>query len=235
LKQFLNPTQQKNQNLQPNLSNKEINNDTKDAATAASAVLSIKRELALQAIRDLIIFIGDDPDRPGLVKTPERVIRAWEQDWGQGYSSKWIEEQKTSILNAQFSDGADGYSTMAIVRDIPFYSFCEHHLAQFSGKVNIGYIPQVQGTILGLSKLSRIVNLFSKRLQVQERLTTQIADFINDHIQPIGVGVVIVASHSCMTSRGVRVHGTDAVTSALRGEMLTKPEVRQEFLKLIKI
>lgn len=159
------------------------------------------------------------------------MIRAWENDLALGYNKKYVKEETDSILNGQFDDGAEEASELIAVKDIPFYSCCEHHMLIFTGRVSIGYIPN--GRILGLSKLVRIVNIYSRRLQVQERLTNQIADFIDKHCSPIGVGVVIRASHSCMEARGVSTHGTEAVTSALRGEMYTKPEVRNEFLKLV--
>lgn len=183
------------------------------------------------AIRTLIKYIGDDPDRPGLVDTPLRVIKAWKNDWGLGYDHNFIRVQKKSILGGQFDDGAESYDTMICVRKIAFTSHCEHHLAEFGGLVDIAYIPKTK--ILGLSKLVRVVNMFSKRLQVQERLTTQIANFIEEHCDPIGVGVIVRAKHSCMCSRGVRQSDTEAVTSALRGEIYEKPEVRDEFLRLV--
>jgi GTP cyclohydrolase IA len=191
------------------------------------------RQLALKAIRTLIAYIGDNPDRPGLKKTPERVIKAWEDDWGIGYNSFYESNQRNSILNAQFDDGAEQYDQMICVRSIRFHSHCEHHLAEFSGTVDIAYIPSKKGKILGLSKLVRIVEIYSKRLQVQERLTAQIADFIDNNCKPLGVGVVIKAKHGCMLSRGVRQSETIAVTSALRGEMIKKQEVRDEFLRLV--
>lgn len=188
------------------------------------------REDALEAVRTLISFIGDDPDREGLKKTPERVIKAWEEDWGLGYNQLYLTDRQNSIFLAQFEDGAEKYSEMVIVKDIRFVSHCEHHMAPFEGTIDIGYIPNKR--ILGLSKLVRIVELYSHRLQVQERLTNQIADFI-ELCKPIGVGVVVRATHGCMISRGVKQFETEAVTSALRGEMLTKPEVRDEFLRLV--
>jgi GTP cyclohydrolase I len=191
------------------------------------------REDALTAIQCLIAYIGDDPFRPGLRDTPERVIRAWETDWGVAYNKDYIAYQKKSILKGRFEDGAEKQSTMILVRSIRFVSHCEHHLAIFAGQAHVAYIPQETGPVLGLSKLVRVVDMFSKRLQIQERLTNQIADFINDECKPIGVGVLIEATHSCMTSRGVHQHDTEATTSALRGEMLDKPEVRDEFLRLV--
>lgn len=193
------------------------------------------RERALEAVKTLIAYIGDDPSRPGLLKTPERVIKAWEEDWGKGYNKKFIQEQTLSILGAEFTDGAENYDQMICERNIPFSSFCEHHLAAIRGVAHVAYIPsKTKCKILGLSKLTRIVNMFSRRLQVQERLTNQIADFIQIHCKPQGVGVVIKAEHDCMLSRGVKSHGTDAVTSALRGDFLTESAVRAEFLALTR-
>jgi GTP cyclohydrolase I len=185
----------------------------------------------IAAIRTLIRYIGDDPDRPGLIKTPERVLNAWRKEWGAGYSTTYVAEQMQSIINGQFDDGAENYNQMIAVQKIRFTSHCEHHLAEFSGNVSIAYIPERK--ILGLSKLVRVVNMFSKKLQVQERLTNNIADFIQEYCHPIGIGVVVKARHSCMMSRGVNQSETEATTSALRGEMLTKPEVRDEFLRLV--
>jgi len=192
------------------------------------------RKDAKQAIRTLLQYIGEDPDRPGLADTPERVIKAWENDWGSGYKSEFIEEQIASILNGRFRDGTERYNQMIAVRKIAFSSHCEHHLAEFSGTVDIAYIPGSGNPVLGLSKLVRIVNLYSRKLQIQERLTDEIADFIHKRCKAIGVGVVVRATHGCMLSRGVRQHETIAVTSALRGEMLKRPMVRDEFLRLVE-
>lgn len=191
-----------------------------------------RTQTALKCVRYLISFIGENPDREGLIKTPERFLNAWKNDWGRGYDKKWEVEQIKSILNGQFGDGAEDYDEMICVRGIDFHSKCEHHMADFNGICDIAYIPAKNGRILGLSKLPRIVELYARRLQVQERLTKQIAEFINKYCKPIGVGVVIKARHSCMCSRGVKQHGTEAITSKLFGEFLTEPEVRSEFLRL---
>lgn len=192
------------------------------------------RDEAIAAVRTLISYIGDDPDRPGLAKTPLRVIRAWEKDWGIGYDKRYIQGQVLSILGAEFDDGAENYNQMIAVKNIRFTSHCEHHMAEFSGTVDIAYIPNAsKPKILGLSKFVRIVDMFSRRLQVQERLTNQIADFLQLHCKPQGVGVVGRATHSCMCSRGVRQTDPVAVTSALRGDMISDPAVRDEFLRLV--
>lgn len=174
-------------------------------------------------IRRLLQFVGEDPKRGGLLETPHRVAKAWGH-WTSGYK-----KDPASILKV-FEDGADGCDEMVIVKDIPFYTHCEHHLAPFFGTATVAYIPD--GKIVGLSKISRIVDLFARRLQVQERLTNQIADALNTHLQPKGVGVVIRARHLCMESRGICQQGHHTITSALRGALKDKPETRAEFMAL---
>jgi GTP cyclohydrolase I len=180
---------------------------------------------AESAIRGLLIAIGEDPNRPGLAETPGRVARAWLEEWASGYGQDPADVMKV------FKDGAEGCDEMVMVRDIPFESHCEHHMARISGMAHIGYIPN--GKILGLSKLVRVTNIYARRLQVQERATNQIAEALWTHLRPLGVGVVIRASHGCMEARGVRVHGSTTVTSALRGAFKDEPEVRAEFLSLV--
>lgn len=187
----------------------------------------------MKAVRTLISYIGDDPDRSGLKDTPERFLKAWINEWGLSYHPEYLVGQKQSIMKAQFDDHQD-YNQMICVRDISFVSHCEHHLAPFYGKIDIAYIPAKGGRVIGLSKLVRICELYTHKLQVQERITNQIADFIDSALTPLGVGVVVRAVHGCMTSRGVKQYETEAVTQALRGEMLTKQEVREEFLSLTK-
>lgn len=172
----------------------------------------------------LLEYIGEDPTREGLKDTPRRVLRAW-KEWAQGYSVDPAEVLKT------FEDGAEHCGDeFVIVRSIPIVSKCEHHLADVTGIAHVGYIPN--GRIVGLSKLARLADLFARRLQVQERLTNQIANALVEHLEPKGVGVVIHASHACMSTRGVKVHGSITTTSAMRGVCLTKPEARAEFLSL---
>lgn len=175
-------------------------------------------------IRRLLQFIGEDVERGGLSETPARVAKAW-SFWCKGY-----EEDPAEILKT-FEDGADGVDEMVMVRDIPFYTHCEHHMAPFFGTATIAYVPD--GKIVGLSKLNRLLDCFARRLQVQERLTGQVADAIMTHLQPKGVGVIIRARHLCMESRGVCQQGHSTVTSALRGVMLDGSP-RQEFLSLAK-
>ena len=176
-------------------------------------------------ITRLLQFIGENPSRQGLQETPKRVAKAW-QHWTSGYSKK-----PEDILKV-FEDGADGCDEMVIIKNIPFYTHCEHHLAPFFGTASVTYIPD--GKIVGLSKISRIVDMFSRRLQVQERLTNQIADALNNNLHPKGVGVVITARHLCMESRGICQQGHSTVTSALRGVLKENPSARAEFLELIK-
>jgi GTP cyclohydrolase I len=178
----------------------------------------------LESVRRLLAYIGEDPDREGLQETPKRFLKAW-QEYTSGY------QQKPEDILKVFEDGAQSVDEMVIVRDIPVYSLCEHHLAPFFGKAYVGYVPDRR--ILGLSKISRVVEVFARRLQVQERLTNQIADALDTHLQPLGVAVVIECRHMCMESRGVRHTGTATVTSALRGSIKSNPDTRREFLSLI--
>ena len=173
--------------------------------------------------RRLLAHLGEDPDRQGLQDTPARVNKAW-QHWTSGYA-----QDPADILKV-FEDGAEQYSELIVVRGIPVYSHCEHHLAPFFGTATVGYTPN--GRIVGLSKLTRLVECFSKRLQVQERLTIQIAEALMEHVQPLSVGVVIRCRHMCMESRGIRTPGQETVTSALLGEMRTNLGLRTEFLAL---
>lgn len=173
----------------------------------------------------LLQLIGEDVNREGLRETPARFIRAW-QEWTEGYSQKPEDVLKT------FEDGAEDYDQMVIVDPIPFYSQCEHHLAPVFGTAHIAYIPNKK--IVGLSKLVRLTNIFARRLQVQARLTTQIANALMEHLQPLGVGVVTRARHLCMESRGIKSMGSETTKIALRGAMKEKHETRMEFLTMIK-
>jgi GTP cyclohydrolase IA len=170
------------------------------------------------------LLMGENPYRQGLQDTPHRYVEAW-KFWTSGYTQDPNEVLRT------FEDGAEKYDEMVLVRDIPIYSHCEHHLAPFFGKAHIAYIPD--GRILGLSKFARLANIFARRLQVQERLTSQIAHALNDALDPRGVGVVIECRHMCMESRGVRAPGTVTSTSCLLGALKDKPEARAEFLQLV--
>ena len=160
------------------------------------------------AVREILIAIGEDPDREGLVETPSRVARMYEEIFGG------LEDDPTRHLKL-FDESSE---EMVVVRDIPLYSMCEHHLIPFLGKAHIAYIPS-DGRVIGLSKLARIVDCFARRPQLQERLTSQVADFLYENLQPMGVAVVIEAEHLCMTMRGARASGAKTMTSALRGTM----------------
>ncbi len=173
--------------------------------------------------RRLLRSLGDDPDRPGLRDTPQRLERAW-QHWMSGY------QQDPAPLLTLFEDGAEEYNELIVVRGIPVYSHCEHHMAPFFGTATIGYVPNQR--IVGLSKLTRLVDVFAKRLQVQERLTRQIADAMMTHLDPIAVGVIIRCRHLCMESRGLRAIGEETTTSAMLGGLLTNSALRNELLAL---
>ncbi len=176
-------------------------------------------------IREFLEAIGEDPEREGLKETPERVIKAW-QEWTVGYG-----QDPASVLKV-FEDGAENYDELIAVSDIHFFSHCEHHLAPIIGTATIAYIPD--GRIVGLSKLPRLLNVFAKRLQVQERLTVQVADALMEHVKPLGAACIIKARHLCMESRGVRSGPVWTTTSCLRGVFLEKPEVRAELMALVR-
>lgn len=173
----------------------------------------------------LLQYIGEDPTRGGLLETPKRFLKAWDH-WASGYGV-----DPAQVLKV-FEDGAEKCDELVLVKDIPVYSHCEHHLAPFFGVAHVGYIPN--GRIVGLSKISRVVDVFSRRLQVQERLTNQISDAIQDALSPIGVGVVIECRHMCMESRGIQRQGATTITSAMRGAFRDNPEARAEFYSLIR-
>jgi GTP cyclohydrolase IA len=177
-----------------------------------------------ELVREMIIRLGEDPQREGLERTPERVHRALEQ-LTRGYK----EDGEAILRGALFTVG---YDEMVIVKDIEMFSLCEHHLLPFFGKVHVAYIPN--GKVIGLSKLPRLVEVFARRLQVQERLTTQIAETIQNAIEPQGVGVVIEARHLCMMMRGVEKQHSSAVTSSMLGCFRDCRETREEFLSLIR-
>ena len=174
------------------------------------------------AVREILIAIGEDPDREGLVETPSRVARMYEEIFGG------LEDDPTRHLKL-FDESSE---EMVVVRDIPLYSMCEHHLIPFLGKAHIAYIPS-DGRVIGLSKLARIVDCFARRPQLQERLTSQVADFLYEKLQPMGVAVVIEAEHLCMTMRGARASGAKTMTSALRGTMRSNAKTRAEAMSLL--
>ncbi len=176
-------------------------------------------------ITELLEEIGEDPDREGLQETPHRVAKAW-AFWTGGYS-----EDPATIFK-EFQDGGEKYDEMIIVTDIPFYSHCEHHLAPFFGVAHIAYVPK--GKILGLSKMPRLVDMYARRLQVQERLTAQIADALWEHLTPDGVAVSIEARHLCIESRGIQKQNSITITNAMHGIFKTDAAARHEFLSSVR-
>ena len=177
-----------------------------------------------EAVRTLIRWAGDDPDREGLLDTPQRVARAW-REYAQGY-----QEDPAHHLSRTFEE-VGGYDEIILLKDIPFHSHCEHHLAPIIGKAAIAYLPRDK--VVGISKLARVLNGYARRLQVQERLTAQVADCIWEHLHPKGVAVVIEASHACMTARGVKTPGTMMTTSRMMGTFRSDERSRREVLALM--
>jgi GTP cyclohydrolase I len=184
----------------------------------------VDKERIERAVREILFAIGEDPDRDGLVRTPKRVAEMYEEIAGGLY------DDPARHLVVTFEADHD---EMVMVRDIPLFSICEHHLVPFHGKAHVAYIPGADGRITGLSKLARLVDGFAKRPQVQERLTTQIADAIATALQPLGVFVVIEAEHLCMSMRGVRKPGSTTVTSAVRGLFKDNPATRAEAMSFL--
>ena len=176
------------------------------------------------AVRELLVAIGEDPDREGLRRTPERVARAYAEQFAGLYVDP------ADVLRTTFDEG---HEEIVLVKDIEMYSYCEHHLVPFHGAAHVGYIPSVEGRITGLAKLARLVDLYAKRPQVQERLTSQIADALVDRLKPRGVIVVVEAEHLCMSMRGIRKPGARTVTSAVRGAFSTSASTRAEAMSLI--
>ncbi len=191
----------------------------------AQASAEVSQQQAEQAIRTLLRWAGDDPQREGLRDTPARVARAY-RDWFAGYA-----QDPTAYLARTFEEVA-GYDEIIVLRDIDFESHCEHHMAPIIGRAHVGYLPDSR--VVGISKLARVVDAYARRLQVQEKLTAQIAQCIHDTLQPRGVGVVIEATHECMTTRGVHKRGVSMVTSTLLGCFRSDPSTREEFMRLIR-
>jgi GTP cyclohydrolase I len=183
------------------------------------------REDAEAAVRTLLLWAGDDPDREGLVDTPARVVRAYEEFFA-GY------EQDPVELLARTFEETDGYDEMVVLRDIRMESHCEHHVVPIIGKAHVAYLPHKR--VVGISKLARVVDLYAKRLQIQEKLTAQIANAINDVLEPKGVAVVIEAAHQCMTTRGIHKPGVTMVTSRMLGAFRDDAATRREFLAMIR-
>ncbi len=182
------------------------------------------RRQAEEAVRTLLLWAGDDPDREGLVDTPARVARAYE-DWFSGYR-----EDPVQFLRRTFEE-VEGYDELIVLRDITFESHCEHHMAPIIGRAHVGYLPT--NKVVGISKLARVVEAFARRFQVQEKMTAQIANTIQDVLKPKGVGVVIEAEHQCMTTRGVHKTGVSMVTSQMLGTIRKDARTRAEFLRMI--
>lgn len=181
------------------------------------------REEAEEAVRTLLRWVGEDPDREGLVDTPKRVVKSYDDFFG-GY-----DKDPHEILARTF-DETDGYDEMVVLRDIEFTSHCEHHMVAIQGKAWVGYLPHKR--VVGISKLARVVDAFANRLQIQERLTAQVADTINDVLKPRGVAVVLQSQHHCMTTRGVHKPGASMVTSRMLGAFKDDIELRREFQSL---
>jgi len=194
------------------------------APKPATRIERPSRDEAEDAVRTLIRWAGDDPAREGLLGTPDRVVRAW-REFFRGY-----EQDPHAILKRTFQE-TDGYDEMIVLRDMRFESHCEHHLAPIIGRAHIAYLPHHR--VVGISKLARLLDCFAKRLQIQEKMTAQIANTLQEVLQPRGVAVVIDASHQCMTTRGVHKPGTSMVTSRMLGAFRTDPSTRREFLAII--
>ena len=175
------------------------------------------------AVREILLAVGEDPDREGLKDTPARVARAYEE------SFKGLTQDPAELLGTTFDIG---HEELVLVRDVPFYSMCEHHLVPFYGHAHIGYIPSPEGKVTGLSKLARLVDIFAKRPQIQEQLTTQVVDALVEHLEPQGAIVIIEGEHLCMSMRGVSKPGAKTITSAVRGQ-LRDSATRSEAMSLI--
>jgi GTP cyclohydrolase I len=199
------------------MENNDFDDNPESEATAKSR---INLDDVQAAIRQILGAVGEDPEREGLKRTPERIARMY-AELLSGYQVDPIKLVNDALFDVK-------YDEMVIVRDIEFYSLCEHHMLPFIGRVHVAYIPD--GKVIGLSKIPRIVDLYARRLQVQERMTRQIADFIRDVLHPQGVAVVVEALHLCMSMRGVQKHNARLTTSAMHGAFRANPPTRQEFL-----
>ncbi len=200
-----------------------------DKASKNAAVMvrnQVSRDSAEEAVRTLLRWAGEDPKREGLLDTPQRVVDAY-TDWFSGYGV-----DPRDYLRRTFEE-TGGYDEMVVLRDIEFESHCEHHMAPIIGRAHVGYLPT--GKVVGISKLARVVDVFARRFQVQEKMTAEIARCINDVLQPQGVGVVIEAAHECMTTRGIHKRGVSMITSKMMGTFRSDARTRNEFLTFIDI
>ena len=179
----------------------------------------------LNNIKEILIHLGEDPNREGLIKTPHRIVKSWDEIYS-GYSKK--PEDVMTIF------AADGYDQIILLKDIELYSMCEHHMLPLIGKAHIAYLPDPNGKIVGISKLARLLDIYAKRLQIQERLGQQVTDALEALMQPLGAACIIEAQHLCMRMRGVAKQNSYMVTSSLTGKFKTDPQARQELLTLIK-
>ncbi|MGB2579134.1 GTP cyclohydrolase I [Elusimicrobium simillimum] len=203
------------------------NNKSKPLSKAKPANTQVRKPAITEAKahqnwRELLAYIGEDPNREGLLETPKRIVKSWDKLFG-GYKQK-----PESVLKTFVEGSCD---EMVVLKDIEFYSTCEHHFQPFFGTISIGYLPNKR--VLGVSKLARLVEIYSRRLQIQEKLSAEIADSLMKHLNPLGVMVVCKARHMCVCSRGVEKHNAVMITSAIRG-VFKKPEVRSEFLDFIQ-
>ena len=203
----------------------------KKALEAASLPVRAKkiekpsREQVEEAVRTLLLWTGDDPEREGLQETPARVAKAYSELFG-GYA-----ENPADVLGRTFEEVA-GYDDMVVVKDIPFFSHCEHHMVPIIGKAHVGYLPD--GRVLGLSKIARVVDIFAKRLQTQESMTSQIAQAIQENLDPRGVAVMIEAEHMCMAMRGIRKQGSTTMTTTFTGAFRDEPQEQMHFMALAR-
>ena len=190
--------------------------------TTESVPDAIDKDRIRAAVRELLLAIGEDPDREGLVETPRRIAESYAEIFGG------VQQNPNGLLRVGFEEGHD---EMVVLRDIPFYSMCEHHLLPFHGIAHVAYVPR--GRVVGISKIARLVDVLARRPQLQERLTSRIADSLMEALEPDGTAVAIEAEHLCMTMRGVKKPGSRMVTSAMRGTFQSQVETRQEFLAFV--
>lgn len=214
-----------------------VSNNRRLPATIAAASLAAdnpgvtvrsafpSRADAEEAVRTLLLWAGDNPDREGLLGTPDRVVRSYEEFFA-GYRVDPVE-----LLQRTFEE-TDGYDEMVVLKDIRFESYCEHHMVPIIGKAHIAYLPRHR--VVGISKLARVVDVYAKRLQIQEKMTSQIANTLDEVLQPLGVAVVLEGEHQCMTTRGIHKPGVSMVSSRMLGAFRTDPATRREFLDLIR-